>query len=144
MALPTIESQIWLALKSRIDALVTNPLMTKYEPGQVVDPSGAPFILLSDIRNDHQRWSINRQSNGRVAHARSGTLILSVQWPLANPVSHTQLVEIGGDIASHFPADTLMRWNSTCLRVTRDADVQQPYVDGVYRVVVVRVLWSTV
>lgn len=148
--MPATETECWMALKSRIDTLVTNPAMTVAEPGAVITPpkDGAnnplPFILTSDIRNDHVRVSIGRQPSGRVLHRRSGTLILSVQWPLSSPVSHAQLVQIGGGIAEHFPADTRMRYGSTCLRVTHDADAQQPYHDGAYRVVVVRVRWSTV
>lgn len=134
----TTAVQDWLSLKARIDTLVTDPVLPRFEPNAAVTPPAglAPFLLISDVRNDNDR-------NGWVSsdlNERSGTLILAVQWPLAAPVLHVLLMQIGGTIADHFPADLCMGR----LRVTRNADVLQPYVEGAYRVVVVRVLWSSV
>lgn len=136
--MPSTETKIWLALKSRIDTLVTNPAMPRVEPGQAFQPSNAPFLMISDARNPVQRVGIDTS-----LQVRSGTLILSVRWPLATPVSHTQLVEIGGQIAAHFPADLSMQYGGVCMRVTEDATMLQPDHDGAWRVVSVRVLWST-
>lgn len=144
MVLPILETQIWYALKSRIDTLVTNPAMPVYDPDAVIVPpkdvSGVPlpFILASDGRNDEDRIGISDDISGD-----SGTLILSVQWPLARAIEHQQLVEIGGRIAAHFPADTCMQYGGTSIRVTKRTRPLPPYVDGAYRVVVVRVFWST-
>lgn len=141
--MPAIETTDWLALKARVDTLITDPVMPVFEPGELVTPPSdatgpAPFMLLSDVTNEPTRVGIDRR-----LHARSGTLILTVQWPIAREVSHTQLREMSGQIAAHFPADTCMSFGASRLRVVQDADAQQPFVDGAYRVAVVRVLWSS-
>jgi hypothetical protein len=142
--MPSIAATDWLALKSRIDTLVTDPTLPRFDPGAIVTPptdatGAAPFILLSDVSNEPQRVGIDPR-----LHIRSGTLLLSVQWPLERPVSHVQLKEIAGQIAAHFPADQCMTFGASRLRVTQDAEVLQPYVEGAYRVAVVRVLWSSI
>jgi hypothetical protein len=142
--MPSIQTTDWLALKSRVDTLVTDPVMQVFEPGALVAPpkdatGPAPFILLSDVANDPDR-------GGRIdpsLHVRSGTLMLTAQWPLARAVTHTQLREITGQIAAHFPADTCMRYGASRLRVTQDASALPAYVDGAYRIGVVRVPWSS-
>ncbi|MEY4056179.1 MAG: hypothetical protein RL519_1514 [Pseudomonadota bacterium] len=142
--MPTIETTDYLALKSRIDTLATDPAMTVYEPDDIITPPSdaigpLPFILLSDVTNDPNR-------GGRIdpsLHVRSGTLMLSLQWPIARAISHVQLKEIAGQIAAHFPADERMRYGASRLRVTQDAGILPSYVDGAYRVTVVRALWSS-
>lgn len=147
--MPAIETTDWLALKARVDTLVTNPVMPIYEPGEIVtrpaDSTGpSPHILLSDVTNEPVRLGVARLSGGGVLHIRSGTLMLTIEWPIARDVSHAQLKEIAGQIAAHFPADTCMSFGPSRLRVTQDADVMQPFVEGANRVCVVRVLWSSV
>lgn len=143
--MPAIETTDWLALKSRIDTLVTDPVMQRFEPGDILTPpkdvnnNPLPFILLSDVTNDPNR-------GGRIdpsLHVRSGTLMLSLHWPIARAISHIQLKEIAGQIAAHFPADEPMRYGASRLQVMQDAGILTSYVDGAYRVTVVRVIWSS-
>lgn len=142
--MPAVETSDWLALKARVDTLVTDPVMPVFEPGALVTPPidaerrPLPFILLSDVTNDPERRGIDPR-----LHVRSGALMLTVQWPISRAVSHTQLKEIAGQIAEHFAADTCMRSGSSRLRVVSDASALPPYVDGAYRVVPVRVPWSS-
>lgn len=135
--MPSVETKLWLALKSRIDTLATSPTLTKVEPGEIFEPSG-PFMLISDARNDVARIGIDTD-----LQTRSGTLLLQVRWPVSTPITHAQLVEIAGAIAAHFPADLSMSYGGVCVRVTQDATVLQPDRDGAWRFVTVRVLWST-
>lgn len=137
------DTEIWLALNERISSITTDPSMSVYAPGEAVatpsDPAGPlPFILASDVRNDPVRVGIDRK-----LHTRTGTLMLAIQWPIVRPVSHTQLMQIGGDVAAYFAADTRMKKGATCLRVTQDASPMQPYREGAYHAVIVRVFWST-
>ena len=131
-------------MKSRVDTLVTNPALPVFEPVAIVTPpkdgdnTPLPFILLSDVPNDPDRRGIDPR-----LHIRSGTLMLTVQWPIARAVTHTQIKEVAGQVAAHFPADTCMTFGPSRLRVTQDASALQPYVDGAYRVSVVRVFWSS-
>lgn len=141
--MPAIQTTDWLALKGRIDTLVTNPALQRFEPGAIVTPptdatGPAPYILLSDVTNEPVRVGIDPR-----LHIRSGTLMLALQWPIARAVTHAQLKEIAGQIAAHFPADTCMQFGPSRLRVTQDAEAMQAYVDGAYRVAVVRVMWSS-
>lgn len=140
--MPSIDTQIWLALSAKVATVTTTPTLPVYDPDAAIPPpaSGgnpAPFLLVSDARNDNQRLSIG----GKVSR-RSGTLMLSVQWPIALTVTHAQLIQVSGSIADQFPADTHMKSGGMCLRVTRDADAMQPYRDGIYHVAVVRVPWE--
>lgn len=138
--MPQLQTTDWLALKERVNTLVTNPTMTKYEPSEVVDhPSLTPFVLLSDITNDNERVGINSS----LKHTRSGTLMLTIQWPVATPISHAQLKEIGASVAAHFPSDLCMSFGPSRLRVTQDADALPSYIDGPYRALPVRVFWTS-
>ena len=138
MPAPSIHTKHWFALKSRIDTIATNPTLTRVEPGQTFPPSDAPFLLISDARNPVQRLGIDTD-----LHQYTGTLILSARWPLQMPISHAQLVEIGGDIADHFPADLMMQFGGECIRITENATMLQPDRDDAWRYVTVRVLWSS-
>lgn len=136
--MPSIETSDYLALQARIATLVTSPDMEVIEPGAIIQHPAEPHILLSDMTNDPVRMGIDPR-----LHVRSGTLMLSVHWPITRPIDHTQLREIAGQIAAHFPADTCMSFGPSRLRVTQDASSLPAYVDGAYRVAVVRVLWSS-
>lgn len=138
--MPTIETTDWLALKGRIDTLATDPTMPVFEPGAIVEHPMQPHILLSDVTNDPVRVGINSDT----AHTRTGMLMLAVMWPIATEISHVQIRELAGQIAAHFPADTCMVAGPSRLRVTSDASALPAYVDGAYRVAVVRVPWSSV
>lgn len=146
--MPTIQTTDWLALKARTDTLVTDPVMQVFEPDAIVTPPAdaigpAPFILLSDVTNDPVRVGISSRPGRGVEHTRSGTLMLTLQWPIARAVTHPQLREIAGRIAQHFPADTCMTFGPSRLRVTQDAAPLPSYIDGAYRIAVIRVLWSS-
>ena len=136
--MPSIQTTDWLALKSRIDTLVTDPVMPRFDPGAILKQPAEPHILLSDVTNDPDRRGIDPR-----LHVRSGTLMLAIQWPLAREIAHTQLKEIAGQIAAHFPADTCMRYGPSRIRVTSNASALPSFVDGAYRVSIVRVPWSS-
>lgn len=140
MATATIEATDWLALRARVDTLVTDPAMEVFEPGDTI-PAAAelkPILLLSDGTNDVERVGIDAR-----LHVRSGTLLVAVRWPIAVPVSHTQIKQIQGVIAGHFRADVCMPYGASRLRVIKDSDVIQPYRDGAYLHCPVRVRWSS-
>lgn len=137
--MPAIETTDWMALKAHIDKLVLQPAIPIIEPGAIIQLPAEPHILISDVTNDPDRaGNIDPK-----LHIRSGTLMLTLHWPISLAVSHTQMKEIAGQIAAHFPADTCMTYGPSRLRVIQDASALQPYVEGAYRVAVVRVLWSS-
>lgn len=136
MVLPKQETAIWFALKAAAEDVITSPVMPVYEPGAAITAE-PPYILMSDVRNDKVRWSIAGDS------ILSGTFMLTVHWPLSRAVTHTQLMELGATIAANFPADKCMQWGGVRIRVWRDSDVLSSYVDGPFRVVPVRIFWTT-
>ncbi len=136
--MPAIETTDWLALKARVNTLVTTPPMQAIDPGAIIRLPDVPHILLSDVTNDPIRVGIDRR-----LHVRSGTLMLTVQWPISVPIDHAQLKEVAGKIAAHFPADTCMSFGPSRLRVTVDAASTPAFVEGAYRIAVVRVPWSS-
>lgn len=139
-----VDAEIWLALKARIGTLVTEPVLPVFDPGGTItipkDATGPlPFIITSDVRNDPVRTGIDAS-----LHSRSGTLMLAIQWPIVREISHAQLMQLGGAVSDHFPADQRMKYGATCLRVTQDSAPMQPYREGAFHVVMMRVFWSTV
>lgn len=139
MVLPKKETNIWLALKQAIADIITTPALPVTDPADMTTPpNGTPFLMVSDVRNDLVRWNIAGDST------HSGTLLLTVQWPLSLPVKHAALMELAAVIAGHFPADRCIQHGGVVIRVTRDSDALASYVEGAYRVVPVRVFWSTV
>lgn len=142
--MPSIQTTDWLAIKAHVDAMQVSPTMPVFEPEAIMTPpkdatGPTPFILLSDVPDDPQRVGIGTD----VPHTRSGTLLLTVQWPIARAVTHTQLREIAGQIAAHFAADICMAFGPSRLRVVQDASTLQPFTEGAYKVAVVRVRWSS-
>jgi hypothetical protein len=138
MVLPQVSTRIWMALSDAAHDVITSPVMPIVEPGELVALANSPHILLSDVTNDKERWSIGGD------HTLSGTMILTVMWPIASKISHTALKEIGAVIANHFPADRCMQYGGVRIRVTQDGDPLPAYVEGAYRVLPVRIFWSTV
>ena len=142
--MPAYSTTDYLALKARVDALTISPTMQVYEPGAIftapTDAVGpAPYVLLSDVPNAPDRG--NRIDPN--LHMRSGVFMLTVMWPVARAVSHAQLKEIAGQIAEQFPAGLCLNYGQSRLRVTQDSAALQPFVEGAYRVAVVRVFWSS-
>lgn len=141
--MPELSTTDYLALKRRIGTLVTTPTLARFEPDEIFTPASdaigpLPFLTISDAVNDPVRMGIRG-----VPNVRSGTLMLTVMWPIARPVSHVQLKELAGQIAAHFPEDLCLSYGPSRLRVTQDSAPLQPYVDGPYRVCVVRVFWTS-
>ena len=136
MVLPKIETAVWMALSEAAHAIVTSPVIPIYEPGTVVSVT-PPYILLSDVRNDKTRWGIAGENE------LTGTLMATVHWPLSKAITHTQLMEIGGTIAGNFPSDRCLQWGGVRVRIWRDSDVLAPYIDGAFRVMPVRIFWTT-
>ena len=98
--MPTNPTKIWLALKSRVDTLVPQPLMPVYDPDATVT-AAPPYILVTDARNDPARYGIGGSAE---LHVYSGTLMLAIHYPIASIVSYTQLIQMAGAIAEHSPA----------------------------------------
>lgn len=135
--MPTVETKQWLALKAHIGSKINT--IPVYAPNDVVKREDEAFILVSDANNAPERFGISNPTS-----RRSGTLILSLHWPLMHPITYEQLREAQGKIAEHFPADWRFKYDDVCLRVTQEPSCLEPYVDNSWRVAIVRVPWSNV
>lgn len=117
-----VNNRVWLALKSRIDTLVTDPVMpiipplaTFTRPSDAIGP--APFILIDDHRNDNVPFGMGAQ-----VHNRSGVLRLTVHWPIARDIEYERLAQIAGAIAAHFKSRTRMDYDDIHLVTEKDND----------------------
>lgn len=138
MVLPQRSTAIQMALLEAGRAVITSPVMPIVDPGALAPLDGIAHIMLSTPRNDNDRWSIGGDET------ISGTMMLTIMWPLVKPIDDIQLGEIAAVIANHFPADRCLQYGGVRLRCTRRGDDSiRPYVEGAYRVVPVRVFWST-
>lgn len=117
-----VSNRVWLALKSRIDTLVTNPAMPIIWPLETFtrpsDASGPlPFIVIDDHRNDNVAFGQSAS-----VHNRSGTLRLTVHWPITRPIEYERLAEIAGTVAAHFKSRTRMDYGDIHLVTEKDND----------------------
>lgn len=147
--MPGLDTNIWMALKTALSAVALNPAMVVIDPSATFTPpvdavGPAPFVLVSDLRNDRVRWDIA----GKV-HVSSGTMILTICWPIARPwslttrdVPHAAFLEMASPLVAAFPADRRMRYSGVCVRVLRTPDLLPPELDGAYRQIRVRIPWE--
>ncbi len=142
---PTTEAAIWLALRGRAETLaLPGASLPLIDPNALIPPPAAdgkpvPFLALSDIRSAPERLTI-----GPEAHRRSGVFQVSVQWPLAIPITHTAFLNLAGAVAAHFPADLRLRFGDVCLRVASAPEIVAPFTEGAYRQAPVRAPWTTI
>lgn len=134
----TVETSIWLALKSRIDTLAMS--YPRAWPGEDFYPPSAggmpaPYIRVG--RSSAAPASVFLE-DGK-AHNRLGSIILTLVHPLGQNVAVYD--EIAGNIAKHFKDGTHARFGNVCLTVTRFPHVQEGYEDNGYWTVPVVIPW---
>lgn len=121
----SIETSVWLALRSRIESIPLSPLPPRAYPASTYSPTGAAYLSIGGVSIDPQRVFI-----GRGAHERNGTLGITYIAPLGQDSSvYTQ---IAGLIAAHFPDDLKIRYGDICLRVTSYPTIPGGYREGGY------------
>jgi len=126
------DTAIWLALKTRIDAM-----QLADEKGNVyaIAWPGIPFTIPVDraylrvakIAAPPQRIFIK----GGQAHDRAGKLIITIAHP-ANQAMSAVYEDLAARIAEHFKDGTHMRFEHVCVQVTSAPHVQEGYLDGAY------------
>lgn len=130
MANPTVETAIWMALKSRVQSLGLPVIW----PGQT-DSSGQRHLTVMNIVAPPARVLI-----GAGKHDRLGTLQIALRTPLKGFVYEAEQ-EQAGMIAEHFPADLALRFGGTCVRVTAAPEVADGFRDDGFWMTPVRVRW---
>lgn len=108
--MPSIETKIWLALKSRIDTL--NLSYAKAWPAQKFKPSAqTPYLRIGKVSIDPRRLVI---ADGK-PHERTGSLIITLVHPITQDFSVYQ--ELQGQIAAHFQDGVQMTYQGICVSV---------------------------
>lgn len=119
-AMPTVETRIWIALKSRIETLM--PSVDKAYPAQKYMPeAGKPFIRVGKVQADPQRIVL---ADGK-PHRRTGSLILTLVHPIDQDTAFFE--EMQGQIAAHFADGTSMTFLGVCVSVSSYPAIQSGY-----------------
>lgn len=119
----SIETSIWLALRSRIETLPLSPSLPVAYPASSYSPDGEAYLSVGGVSLAPERVLV-----GRGAHERNGTLGLIYIAPLGQDISvYTQ---VAGTIAAHFPDDLRLRHGDVCVRITARAHVPGGFRDG--------------
>lgn len=138
--MPTIETSIWLALKSRVESIgVAYPRAWPGEMFTVPVSGTAPLPYLR----------IGRVSIAPVGQLieygkpllRTGSLIVTLVYPMAAKVTLTMMEEIAGQIAAHFKDGTQIRYEQACVTIGEYPNVQEGYLDAGYWTVPVVIRW---
>jgi hypothetical protein len=135
MTAPSIETAIWLALKSRVQTLPADVVpqsaiawpKVSFTPPKVRTDL-APYVIVSLLPNKAERLFID----GNAPHRRPGILQLSLMTPNANAHDFTMVTERAGQIAAHFPADLRIAAEGVTVRIERAPGIGGGYADGAY------------
>lgn len=115
--MPGIETQIWLALRQRIETLPGG--LPFAWPASVYQPGADAYLAVGRVTITPQRVFV-----AAGPHERTGTLIITHVAPLGQDVDVYD--EAAAQIAGHFPEDLCMAYQSVRVRV-----VSAPHVmDG--------------
>lgn len=135
--MPSIETKIWLALKSRIDTL--NLSYAKAWPAEKYKPSaGTPYLRIGKVSVDPRRVQI---ANGK-PHERTGSLIITLVHPLTQDFSVYQ--ELQGQIAAHFKDGVQMTYKGICVSVPSYPHCVDGYEDNGWWNAPVSIRWRCV
>lgn len=138
MSTPTIETKIWLAIKSRIDTLL--PAYAKAWPAETFNPPFSNGKLLPYLRIGRVSATPARQfiADGK-PYLRTGFIIITLVHPLGQKQSYYD--QIAGTIADHFTDAVDMRYLDVCVSVTDYPHITEGYEDNGYWTIPVRVSW---
>lgn len=137
---PTLETRLWLAMRPHIEDLL--PAMPKAWPGELYRAPSAGIALDPYLRIGRVSVAPVRQmiASGQ-PHERTGTLIITLVYPMSEKVRMEAYDEIAGQIAEHFTDGTQMSYGGVCVSVSSYPHVQEGYEDGGYWTVPVSVPW---
>lgn len=147
--MPTLpELGPWVALEAVIAGMVFDPPMMVIPPNatfeEPFDEYGpAPHILVADLRNDTQSPTIDGDD-----HILSGTLVMTIRWPVARPWSqtvrdmpHSALLQLARPVVEGLPNGASFYALGVCVSIIKRPDILPPEIDGQYRLIRVRVPW---
>lgn len=133
------ETAIWLALKSRIDTLMTST--PKAWPAMAFTaPSGATglqaYLRIGRVMAAPVRMVI---AHGK-PHDRTGFLMITLVQPMT--MQNTSMYDqLAGTIAEHFKDGTQASFGGVCVTVTSYPHIMDGYEDAGYWAIPVRIPW---
>lgn len=136
---PSVETSIWLALKSHIESIPT-PFKIAW-PGESFDIPSEDGVLVP-------YWRVGWLSVAPVAmeiafgkaHQRTGFLMVTLVHPMGENVAVFN--EYAGQLAAEFKDGTKMRYGgAVCVEVPNYPHVQDGYEDSGYWTIPVRIPW---
>lgn len=122
--MPTTETKIWQAIKTRAKSLVLNPVHPVAWPNEAFSPPTTGYLRVNHIPNINNRLFIR----GADPHQRLSILQIDVFEKINEDASVA--IELAGLVAAHFPADLKMFFEGVGARVTRAPEVAQTMPDG--------------
>lgn len=109
--MPSVDTKIWLALKSRLDGLTDLVgLPTSWPNESLTQPAGG-YLRVSHIPNTPRRAF----HGSSAPHERMG--VLDVMVMAKRGLAEAVVREIAGKVAEHFPPDLPMYYDGVTVRV---------------------------
>lgn len=126
MASPTINTQIWLALRNHMADLVLTPVLPILWPGRNVDLPSGNALEVTHLVNRPSRQFIGSNE----PHDRRGILQIGVlSLPSTNEHAETVVREIAGQVGNHFPTDARLTYADVMVRVYEAPEVGTSFKD---------------
>jgi len=124
--MPSIETQIWLALKGRVQSLVLTPVLAIAWPNEDFIKPITGYLRVTHVPNVNRRLLIGSTE----PHQRIGLLQVDVFAKKNQDASVA--AEIAGQVAAWFPTDLRMTYSTVAVRVTKAPDVAQAIADDTH------------
>lgn len=124
--MPSIETQIWLALKARVAALTLSPALPVAWPNEDFIKPITGYLRVTHVPNVNRRLFIGSTE----PHQRIGLLQVDVFSRKNQDASVA--AEIAGQVAAWFPTDLRMTYGTVSVRVTKAPDVAQAIADDTH------------
>lgn len=140
----TVETSIWLALRSRVESLDIGVDVKMY-PGELpqTPPSSGsalqPYLRVGRVSADPISPLI---AYGKPS-VRTGSLVITLVHPLSKSYTVSRYDQLAGLIARHFVDGTQMKYGDVCVTVPDYPSVQEGYEDNGYWTVPVIIPWRT-
>lgn len=134
----SIESAIWLAIKSRIDTIPLSyakawPAEKFLVPSEAGIPQ--PYLRIGKIATAPTRMFVGEGK----PHERTGSVIVTLVYPLGQKVAAYE--QLQGSIAAHFKDGTSMRYGNICVNVPSYPHCVEGYEDNGYWTAPVSIPW---
>ncbi|MCO6050842.1 DUF4128 domain-containing protein [Mesorhizobium sp. RP14(2022)] len=117
--MPSIETKIWMALKTRAETMVASLGLPASWPNQDFTPPSGNYLRISHIPNINTRPFLASDE----PHRRMSILQIDVFAKKNQDIAVS--TELAGKVAAFFPPDLPMRFDGVTVKVSKAPDVAQ-------------------